>query len=113
MTPHRTTARACTAATPLLAASACYSATTNPWLALPGLYAAAFLAWTAARLHTAHQRTVAEHDWARRRALGKNPPPLTPCCMLARHSDGAAHDHRCTRPRPHHQGADYDHETAA
>ncbi|MFJ5151405.1 hypothetical protein ACIQCF_07415 [Streptomyces sp. NPDC088353] len=100
MTPHLRTARACTAATGLLTASACYSATFNPWLALPGLYAAAFFAWCAARCYAAHQRLVAEHDWARRRALGDNPPPLNPCCMLAHYSEGAAHDPRCTRPRP-------------
>ncbi|MGW4042993.1 hypothetical protein [Streptomyces sp. NPDC004721] len=113
MTPHLTTARACTAATPLLAASACYSATANPWLALPGLYAAAVLAWTAARSYTAHRRTLAEHHWARRQELGACPPPLDPCCLLAHHSNGAAHDHRCTQPRPDRQGADYDHGTAA
>ncbi|MEU5908890.1 hypothetical protein ABZ780_31560, partial [Micromonospora sp. NPDC047467] len=73
-----------------------YSATAHPWLALPGLCAAALFAWDAARSYTAHHRVVAEHDWARRRALGDNPPPLDPCCLLAQHSSGAAHDHKCT-----------------
>lgn len=96
MTRHLHTARACTTTAALLTAGALYSATHNPWLALPGLYAAAFFAWNAARLHTAHRRVVAEADWARRRDLGLNPPPLNPCCRLADHSDGAAHDPRCT-----------------
>lgn len=96
MTRYLHTARASTTAAALLTAGACYSVTFNPWLAIPGLYAAAFAAWCAARLYADHHRAVAEHDWARRRALGETPGPLVPCCRLADTSGGTAHDHKCT-----------------
>lgn len=45
-----------------------------------------------------HLRTLAEHDWARRVAVGEQPRPLRPCCLLAGTSRGRAHQHnRCTR----------------
>ncbi|MER6531179.1 hypothetical protein [Streptomyces sp. NPDC001508] len=52
----------------------------------------------AIREHRRHQRYALEQKWARRHAAGDNPPPLVPCCLLAHHSHGQAHDHRCTRP---------------
>ncbi|MGQ4358538.1 hypothetical protein ACN6LD_002431 [Streptomyces sp. SAS_272] len=69
----------------------------HPFLAATGLYAAAVLAWVARCYQAAHHRQTAEHDWERRRVDGEQPAPLIPCCMLARRSDGAAHDsRRCT-----------------
>ncbi|MGW3410282.1 hypothetical protein [Streptomyces sp. NPDC000888] len=57
----------------------------------------AILLEAAARERRRHLRTRAEHEWARRAALGKNPAPLRPCCLLARTSRGKAHHHTCTR----------------
>ncbi|MDA4891489.1 hypothetical protein PFZ55_31865, partial [Streptomyces sp. MS2A] len=56
MTPSLRTARACRAAAVLLLASAGYAAAHHPWLALPGLYAAAVFAWCAAREGALHRR---------------------------------------------------------
>jgi hypothetical protein len=97
MTAYRRTARALALGAGGSAAAGLYAATANPWLALPGLYAAAFLAWCAARYSADHHRALAEAEWEDRYVLGEAPAPLNPCCMLARHSDGAAHDRRrCT-----------------
>ncbi|MFG3090654.1 hypothetical protein ACGGAI_23820 [Streptomyces antibioticus] len=63
---------------------------------MAGLYLAAVLAWFAVGYRAAHHRTTAEAEWERRRVLGEAPPPLNPCCLLAHHSNDAAHDHRCT-----------------
>ncbi|MDT6983716.1 hypothetical protein ACFSUJ_12080 [Streptomyces lusitanus] len=62
------------------------------------LFAIGVLILTEATLreHRRHRRARAECDWARRRALGENPAPLNPCCLLAAASNGHAHDHRCT-----------------
>lgn len=90
-------AYACTLTAVLLATGAAWLATTPYWpAALLLLYTAGLFAWLAARCYADHRRVVAEHEWARRRALGDNPPPLDPCCRLGRASNGAAHDHRCT-----------------
>jgi hypothetical protein len=52
----------------------------------------------SARERRNHLRTVTEHEWARRAAVGDNPEPLRPCCLLAGASRGRAHHHnRCTR----------------
>lgn len=69
-----------------------------------GLYAPALglalgvtvLAEAAAREGRRHRRAVQECEWVRQRALGRNPAPLRPCCLLARASHGAAHDGKCT-----------------
>ncbi|QJT01771.1 hypothetical protein G9272_16840 [Streptomyces asoensis] len=50
----------------------------------------------ALRADRAHRREVREHDWARRQAVGENPGPLWPCCLLAEASKGEAHSPRCT-----------------
>ncbi|MBL3669086.1 hypothetical protein JL475_24445 [Streptomyces sp. M2CJ-2] len=50
----------------------------------------------ALREHRRIRRTKLECEWARRRELGENPAPLNPCCLLARHSHGQAHDRKCT-----------------
>jgi hypothetical protein len=71
-----------------------------PWLALAVLGTALLLAWDVRREATLHQRRLAEHDLARRRAEGEPVPALTPCCLLHRASKGAAHDRRCTLPGP-------------
>ncbi|MGW1267562.1 hypothetical protein [Streptomyces sp. NPDC002491] len=97
MTGHRRTARAFTLGAGGAAATSLHAFATHPWLALAGLYIVAVLAWAAVSYRAAHHRQVAERDWTRRRVLGEQPGPLDPCCILARHSDGAAHDgHRCT-----------------
>lgn len=98
MTTSQRQARICLtlAALGLLSAPTTIALSGNPWLCIPGLYTAAFFAWCTARLYTDHRRTLAEQEWARRRALGEMPPPLNPCCRLSQHTDGTAHDHRCT-----------------
>ncbi|MBK3563199.1 MULTISPECIES: hypothetical protein [unclassified Streptomyces] len=96
MTAHRRTARTLVLGAGGSAAAGVYAATANSWFVVPGLYAAAFLAWCARCHLAAHHRQLAEQSWERRRVLGERPAALNPCCMLARHSDGAAHDRRCT-----------------
>ncbi|NEA61337.1 hypothetical protein [Streptomyces sp. SID12488] len=80
----------------LITAGACYGMTINGWIGAFGFYTAAVLTWCTVRLYADHHRTVAEHDWARRHALGECPPPLDPCCRLVDASDGAVHSIRCT-----------------
>ncbi|WP_405925456.1 hypothetical protein [Streptomyces sp. NBC_00035] len=58
---------------------------------------AAVLTEAAVRERRRHRRVLAEHEWARQQALGLNPAPLRPCCLLARTSRGRAHHHTCTR----------------
>jgi len=99
VTTHQRYARACTLGALLAAAGAiaCYS---EPIPAAGLAYGAAVLAWCASREYAAHRRILLEHEWARRRALGEQPAPLTPCCLLWVYSDGHVHDgRRCTRPR--------------
>ncbi|MGW4728887.1 hypothetical protein ACWEQC_06850 [Streptomyces shenzhenensis] len=93
---HRRTARACLTGAVLTATAGTYAAGGNPWLIALSLYTAVLLAWCARRSYTVHRRQAAEADWERRRVLGQRPDPLNPCCMLAHHSRGAAHDRRCT-----------------
>lgn len=93
---HRRTAHACIAGATLCFAAGLYAALHTAWLCIFGFYAAALFAWCAARLDADHRRILGERDWAWRRALGEQPPPLDPCCRLGRTSHGAAHDHRCT-----------------
>ncbi len=91
-------------------AAAAWLTTTSRWLfAAALLYTAALFAWIATREYAHHKRTVAEHDWARRQALGHNPPPLNPCCRLGRASYGAAHDHLCTDLTTRHTDRPEDH----
>ena len=101
MTTHQRYARACTTAALLTTTATLYAWHQTAWLPMAGLgYGTALLAACAHREYTAHQRVMAEREWARRRTLGENPPPLTPCCMWVATSDGAAHDpRRCTRDR--------------
>ncbi|MFF8093166.1 hypothetical protein [Streptomyces sp. NPDC016675] len=102
MTPSLRTARACRAATVLLLVAAGYAATHHPWLALPGLYAAAVFAWCAARARTEHRRRLVRAQRAERLARPRSPQPLgavlQPCCAFWRHSDGMVHGPECTRP---------------
>ncbi|MEV1079906.1 hypothetical protein AB0I98_16915 [Streptomyces sp. NPDC050211] len=61
------------------------------WILLSAVAMTVQATWRAAG------RRHAEADWERRHVLGERPAPLDLCCMLARHSDGAAHDRRkCT-----------------
>ncbi|MFC8423978.1 hypothetical protein ACFUN7_24385 [Streptomyces sp. NPDC057236] len=81
----------------LATTGAAWLATDRLWLPAAGLlYTVVLATWIAAREYANHKRVVAEHEWARRRALGEQPPPLDPCCRLGRASYGAAHDDRCT-----------------
>ncbi|MEV6124406.1 hypothetical protein AB0M23_28515 [Streptomyces sp. NPDC052077] len=54
------------------------------------------LAEAAFRERRRLRRARLECAWAQRRALGQDPAPLDPCCLLARHSNGRAHDRKCT-----------------
>ncbi|WP_031047337.1 hypothetical protein [Streptomyces sp. NRRL F-5650] len=100
MTPSLRTARACRATAVLLLAAAGYAATHHPWLALPGLYAAAVFAWCAAREGAMHRHSVL---LARRAERLARPRPSTgagpePCCAFWRYSFGADHGPECARP---------------
>ena len=94
MTTHQRYARACTTAALLLGAGAiaCYQ---QPIPAAGLAYGAAVLAWCATREYGAHRRLLEEHEWARRRALGQRPQPLTPCCEFWRSSGGKVHGPDC------------------
>ena len=97
MTPALRYGHAATAAAVVFITAAAYLAHTGHWLPAAALiYTAALFTWIATREYATHKRTRLEHDWARRQALGHNPPPLDPCCRLGRASYGAAHDHLCT-----------------
>ncbi|MGC9497405.1 hypothetical protein [Streptomyces sp. WG7] len=102
MTPSLRTARACRAAAALLLAAAGYAATHHPWLALPGLYAAAVFAWCAARARAGHRLLVARAQRAERLARPRRRRPLSTdlpvCCAFWQRSDGAGHGPECTRP---------------
>jgi len=80
-----------------LAAAAVHSALDDQHLPA-ALFGFGMLVLTEAALreHRRHRRTQLECEWARRRALGEHPAPLDPCCLLARHSHGQAHDRKCT-----------------
>ncbi|MEU1298824.1 MULTISPECIES: hypothetical protein [Streptomyces] len=93
---HRRTARACLTGAVLTATAGTCAADGNLWLIALSLYTAVLLAWYARRSYATHLRQDAEADWESRRVLGERPDPLNPCCMLARHSRGAAHNRRCT-----------------
>ncbi|MFJ8992649.1 hypothetical protein ACIRQH_19910 [Streptomyces sp. NPDC102279] len=96
---HRRTARAFTGGAGLALAATYWLAPAHPWLALATVYVAAFAAWCATCYYAVARRRAAEDDWERRHVLGECPEPLNPCCNLARHSRGAAHDRRrCTDP---------------
>jgi hypothetical protein len=49
----------------------------TPWLVLPGLYSSAVFAALAGRCYTDHRRILAEHEEARRQALGDLGRPLS------------------------------------
>ncbi|MGW0566115.1 hypothetical protein [Streptomyces tauricus] len=98
MTTHRRYELAATAGAVILAALtvACvYRSLYAPALGLA--LGVAVLLEAAVRERRRHHRAVAEAEWARQRALGLDPGPLDPCCLLGRDSRGAAHSN-CTRP---------------
>ncbi|WP_217169133.1 hypothetical protein [Streptomyces sp. AC512_CC834] len=101
MTPSPRTARACRAAAALLVASAGYAATHHPWLAVPGLYAAAVFAWCAARESALHRRSLvlaqrAVHGPECTRPAAARVPLLgDDCCEQWWTSLGARHDASC------------------
>lgn len=99
MTLHRHYQHGATLGAVLLAAATITTAAHRMYVPAT-VFALGVLVLTEAALRERrrHQRTVLEHDWARRRALGEQPPPLTPCCLLSETSDGQAHDHKCTDP---------------
>ncbi|MFG2682184.1 hypothetical protein [Streptomyces sp. NPDC048392] len=102
MTPSLRTARACRAAAALLIVAAGYAAAHHPWLALPGLYAAAVFAWCAAREGAEHRRRTVRAQraelLARPRLRDPLGPGLQPCCAFWRYSDAVLHGPECTRP---------------
>ncbi|MFJ9673672.1 hypothetical protein ACIRP5_23125 [Streptomyces sp. NPDC101221] len=101
MTPSLRTARACRAAAVLLLASAGYAAAHHPWLALPGLYAAAVFAWCAAREGALHRRGLLLAGRAGRPARPGAAPVPVDCCERWWTSLGTRHDASCRR----HTGA--------
>lgn len=98
MTTHLRYAIACAAGGLTLSVCAVVLALHRSWLALAFCYGAAILTWGARSEARLHRRRLDEHDLARRRAEGENVPALDPCCLLARASNGKAHDHQCTLP---------------
>jgi len=110
MTPALRYGHAATLTAILFTTAAAYLAHTGHWLPAAALiYTAIFFTWIATREYATHKRTLLEHDWARRQALGHNPPPLDPCCRLGRASYGAAHDHLCTDLTTRHTDRPEDH----
>jgi hypothetical protein len=96
MTTHQRYARALTITAVLLSASTITAAVHRQPLPAAALaYGAALFVWGARREYAAHRRVLEEHEWARRAALGQQPPPLDPCCALYRHS-GTVHAPNCT-----------------
>ncbi|MFF9215587.1 hypothetical protein [Streptomyces viridosporus] len=88
---------AATAGAVLLAAAAIGAAIHHHYVPACGFALSVLILIEAAlREHRRHRRAQLECEWARRRALGENPAPLNPCCLLARSSHGQAHDHNCT-----------------
>ncbi|MFF7798853.1 hypothetical protein [Streptomyces olivaceus] len=100
MTPSLRLARALRAAALLLVAASVHAATHEPWLALPGLYAAGVLAWCAAREQAEHRRRTVRArraEWLARPCTGPVAWP-EPCCAFWRNSGGAVHGPDCARP---------------
>ncbi|MEW2567678.1 hypothetical protein [Streptomyces sp. NPDC047070] len=104
MTIHRRYELAATAGALLLAAlaAACVYHGLSALALAPGL-GAAISAEAAVRERRRHRRVLAEHEWARQEALGRNPAPLDPCCLLGQASHGAAH-RGCTDRRTSQSG---------
>ncbi|MFC5217291.1 hypothetical protein [Streptomyces coerulescens] len=97
MTTHRRYQYAATAGAVLLAA-ACTSALIHRAYVAAALFGFGVLVLTEAALreHRRLRRRRLEDNWARRRALGENPPALTPCCLLNAHAVDDIHDRHCT-----------------
>lgn len=103
MTPALRYAHTATLTALAFTTGAAWLTTRSHWLFAAALiYTAALFTLIATREYANHRRTVLEHDWARRRALGQQPPPLDPCCRLHHTSHGTAHDHLCTDPTRWH-----------
>lgn len=98
MTTHRRYELAATAGAVILAAlaMACIYHGLYAPAAAPGLGTAVLLE-AAARERRRHHRALEEHEWARQQALGLDPAPLNPCCLLGQTSHGVAH-RSCTDP---------------
>ncbi|WAL93950.1 hypothetical protein [Streptomyces sp. Je 1-369] len=98
MTHYLRRARGLTAGATLSSGTAAYLATTNtPLWAVPVVYVAAVLAWSAQRDYGNHRRVLVEHEQARRAAC-QGADPLVPCCSVWRHSGGTVHGPDCTLP---------------
>ena len=101
MTPHRRYQHGATAGAIILAAAATGAVIHRlyPHAALFGL-GVLVLADAALRERRQHRRTESERAWARQKhsPYCTDPGPLTPCCLLHKHSRGQVHDARCTRP---------------
>lgn len=98
MTRHLRTGRACTVAALLLGAGSLRLATVHEWLPAAALAYGTLVVTLGARLeYGSHRRVLAQHEWARRHALGDKPlAPLDPCCPLWRMSR-TVHAPDCTR----------------
>ncbi|MFF8866076.1 MULTISPECIES: hypothetical protein [unclassified Streptomyces] len=96
MTNSLRDARVCLVLATSSAATGVYFAVHASWWCVPGFYCAAFLGWCERRLRADHRRRLWQEEWERRRRVpGERPGPLIPCCRLALHSEGAAHDRWC------------------
>lgn len=97
MSTYRRYQHAATAGAVFLAAAAVHSGLHGQYIPA-AMFGFGMLVLTEAALreHRRHRRAQLECEWARRRALGENPAPLDPCCLLARATRGEAHDRKCT-----------------
>ncbi|MFF3310517.1 hypothetical protein [Streptomyces sp. NPDC002952] len=93
---YRRAARALALGAGGTAAATPYTAPGHPVLLASGLYVTLLLAWCARCYYAGHRRALAEQAWEKAHVLGERPEPLIPCCLLARHGDGTAHDRQCT-----------------
>jgi hypothetical protein len=97
VTRHRRHQYAASAGAVVLAAAAIVGALRHlyPYAAVLGV-GVLVLTEAALRANRCHRRELAEHEVARRRAVGEWPAPLFPCCLLAQSSGNRAHSSSCT-----------------
>ncbi|RSR98056.1 hypothetical protein EF913_28415 [Streptomyces sp. WAC04189] len=97
MTSPRRYQHAATAGAVLLAAAAITATAHGLYLPACGFAFGVLILTEAALREAGHvRRRQLEAEWARRRALGETPPPLTPCCVLGHASNDQAHSENCT-----------------
>ena len=95
MTNSSRDARICLTLALLSAATGIYFAARASWWCVPGFYCAVLLAWCERHLRADHRRRLRQQDRKPPPVPGGPRRPFIPCCRLALHSDGAAHDRWC------------------